>query len=147
MEFTPYSRANFKTDIGKRTIVYYRCTYHRNTLVFGIQKAWPPPIGARQIDELPKASEEEQLVTKQDPNLCDRVGLKSHKWRQCLWTTEILLTWTLYRNSCSGLEVKRGLKSDSVRSGQPTYEACDDNLDARIYVAPIKFILFCIHVV
>ena len=28
--------------------------------------------------------------------------------------------------------VKRGLKSNSVNSGQPTYEACDDNLDARI---------------
>ena len=40
------------------------------------------------------------------------------------------------------LEVKRGLKSNSVRSGQPTYEACDDNLDARILVAPIKFILY-----
>ena len=38
-------------------------------------------------------------------------------------------------------EVKRGLKSNSVRSGQPIYEACNDNLDARIYVAPIKFIL------
>ena len=30
------------------------------------------------------------------------------------------------------LEVKRGLKTNSVRSDQPTYEACDDNLDARI---------------
>ena len=30
-------------------------------------------------------------------------------------------------------EVKRGLKSNSVRSGQPNYKACDDNLDARIY--------------
>ena len=29
-------------------------------------------------------------------------------------------------------EVKRGLTPNSVRSGQPTYEACDDNLDARI---------------
>ena len=29
-------------------------------------------------------------------------------------------------------EVKRGLKSNSIRSGQPTYEAFDDNLDARI---------------
>ena len=50
---------------------------------------------------------------------------------QCLSTSEILLTWTVYRNSCSGLEVKCGLKSNSVRSGQPTYEAGDDNLDAR----------------
>ena len=31
---------------------------------------------------------------------------------------------------------------NSVNSGQPTYEACDDNLDARIWVAPIKFILY-----
>ena len=29
-------------------------------------------------------------------------------------------------------EVKRGLESNSVRSGQPNYEACDDNLDAQI---------------
>ena len=29
-------------------------------------------------------------------------------------------------------EVKRGLNSNSVRSGQPTYEACDDNFDAWI---------------
>ena len=28
-------------------------------------------------------------------------------------------------------EAMRGLKSNSVRSGQTTYEACDDNLDAR----------------
>ena len=34
-------------------------------------------------------------------------------------------------------EVKGGLKSNSVRSGQPT----DDNLDSWIYIAPIKFIL------
>ena len=38
-------------------------------------------------------------------------------------------------------EVKCALKSNSVRSGEPTYEACGDNLDARIQVAPIKFIL------
>ena len=29
-------------------------------------------------------------------------------------------------------EAKRGLKSNSVRFGQPTYEVRDDNLDARI---------------
>ena len=29
-------------------------------------------------------------------------------------------------------EVKDGLKSNSVRSGQLTYEACEDNLDAQI---------------
>ena len=34
-------------------------------------------------------------------------------------------------------EVKRGLKSNSVRSGQTTYEACDDGTRA-----PIKFTLF-----
>ena len=28
-------------------------------------------------------------------------------------------------------EVKRGLKSSSVRSGQPTYKASDANFDAR----------------
>ena len=42
-------------------------------------------------------------------------------------------------------EDKLGLKSNSVRSGQPTSEACDDNLDARIYVASIKFILMPIY--
>ena len=29
-------------------------------------------------------------------------------------------------------EDKHGLKSNSVRSGQPTYEVCDDNLDTLI---------------
>ena len=29
-------------------------------------------------------------------------------------------------------EVKHGLKLNSVRSGQPICEACDNNLDARI---------------
>ena len=29
-------------------------------------------------------------------------------------------------------EVKRDLKSNSFRSGQATYEACDDTFDARI---------------
>ena len=31
--------------------------------------------------------------------------------------THLPRAWTLYRNSCNGLEVKRGLKSNSVRSG------------------------------
>ena len=60
--------------VSKRMIVYCRCTCHRHTLVFGIRRAWPPPIGAREIDGLPKASMAELLVTKQDPNSCDRVG-------------------------------------------------------------------------
>ena len=55
-------------------IVYCRCTCHRHTLVFGIRKAWPPSIGVRKIDGLPKASMAELLVTKQDLNSCDRVG-------------------------------------------------------------------------
>ena len=55
-------------------IVYCRCTGPRHTLIFGIRKAWPPPIGTCEIDELPKASIVELLVTKQDPNSCDRVG-------------------------------------------------------------------------
>ena len=59
---------------GKQTIVYFRCTCHRHTLVFGIRKAWPPPTGAREIDGLPKAFMAELLVTKPDPNSCDRVG-------------------------------------------------------------------------
>ena len=65
-----------KWILGKRTKVYCRCTWHRHTLVFGIRKAWPPPIGAREIDGLPKAYMTELLVlvTKQDPNSCDRVG-------------------------------------------------------------------------
>ena len=58
---------------GKRTKVYCRCTCYRHTLVFGIRKAWPPPIGAGEIDGLPKASMAELLVTKQDPNSCYRV--------------------------------------------------------------------------
>ena len=67
-------------DIGKRMIVYCHYTCHRHTLVFGIPKAWPPPIGAREIDGLSKASMAELLVTKQDPNSYDRVGQKSHKF-------------------------------------------------------------------
>ena len=54
---------------GKRTIVYCRCTCHRHTLVFGIRKQDP-----RKLDGLPKASMEELLVTKSEPNECDRVG-------------------------------------------------------------------------
>ena len=82
---------------------------------------------------LPKASMAELLVTKQDPNSCDWVG-KSPTNLEAMslnYYTKILF-WTLYPNSCSGLEVKHGLKSNSIRSGQPTYEACDDNLDAWI---------------
>ena len=67
-----YLKNNF--DAGKRTIVYCRCTRHRHTLVFGIRKARPPPIGASEIDGLSKASMAELLVTKQDPNSCDRFG-------------------------------------------------------------------------
>ena len=59
---------------GKRTTVYCRCSCHRHTLVFGIRKAWPPPIGTREIEGLPKASMAELLVTKQAPYSCDRVG-------------------------------------------------------------------------
>ena len=65
---------------GNRTTVHCRCICHRHTLIFGIQKACPLPIGARKIDGLPKAYGAELLVTKQDPNSCDRVGQKSHKF-------------------------------------------------------------------
>ena len=56
-------------------IVYCSCTCHRHTLVFGIRKARPPPIWAREIDGLPKASMAKLLVTKQDLNSYERVGL------------------------------------------------------------------------
>ena len=70
-----FSHDNLKDfDTGKRTIVYCHCSCHWLTPVFGIRKAWPPPIGAHEINGLPKASMEEVLVTKQDPNSCDRVG-------------------------------------------------------------------------
>ena len=49
-------------------IVYCRCTCHRHTQVFGIRKAWAPPIGARKINGLHKASLADLLVTMQDPN-------------------------------------------------------------------------------
>ena len=110
---------------GKRTIVYCRCTCHRHTLVFGNWKAWPTPIGARET------SMAEQLVTKQDPNSCDRVGQKSHKFGGNV--SELLkYCWLGHYIAIHAVdsEVKCGLKSNSVRSGQPTYEACDDNLDA-----------------
>ena len=55
-------------------IVFCRCTCHRHTLDFGIRKTLTPPIWAREIDGLPKASMAELLVTKQDPNSCDRIG-------------------------------------------------------------------------
>ena len=61
-------------DTSKRTIVYCRYICHRHTLVFDIRKEWPPPIGAREIDGLPKVSMAELLVTEQDPNSCDRSG-------------------------------------------------------------------------
>ena len=41
---------------------------------FRYSERWPPPIGARGIDGLPKASIAGLLVIKQDPNSCDRVG-------------------------------------------------------------------------
>ena len=118
---------------GKHTKVYCRCTCHWLTLVLGIRKAWPPPIRACKTDGLPKASMAELLVTKQDPNSCDRVGLKSHKFggnvskllKYC-WLGRYITIHAV------DSEVKRGLKSNSVRSGQPTYETYDDNLDARI---------------
>ena len=59
---------------GKRIIVYCCCICHLHTLVFGIRKAWPPPIGTLEIDGMPKASMVELLVTKQDPNSCDLGG-------------------------------------------------------------------------
>ena len=101
---------------GKQTIVYCRCTCYRHTLVFGIRKAWSPPIGAREIDGLPKASMTVLPVTKQDPNSCYRVGVKIQQiWRQCLWTTEILLTWMLYRNYCNGFRSEAWSKIKSLR--------------------------------
>ena len=51
--------------------------------------------------------------------------------------SEILLTLRYIAIHAVDSEVKGGLKSNSIRSGQPSYEASDDNLDARIQVAPI----------
>ena len=50
------------------------CILSLSSVYISIQKAWPMPIGACEINGLPKASIAELLVTKQDPNLCDRVG-------------------------------------------------------------------------
>ena len=41
---------------------------------FRYSESMASPIAAREIDGLPKASMVELLVTKQDPNSCDRVG-------------------------------------------------------------------------
>ena len=41
---------------------------------FRFSESIAPPIGAREMDGLPKASMAELLVTKQDPNPCGRVG-------------------------------------------------------------------------
>ena len=40
---------------------------------FRYSESMASPIGSREIDGLPKASMTELLVTKQDPNSCDRV--------------------------------------------------------------------------
>ena len=61
-------------ETGKQTIVNCHCTCHRHTLVFGIWKARPPPIGAGEINGPPKTSMAELLATKQDPNSSGRVG-------------------------------------------------------------------------
>ena len=42
----------------------------------------PSPIGTHEIYGLPKASMAEMLVTKQNPNSCDRVK-GPQNWRQC----------------------------------------------------------------
>ena len=41
---------------------------------FRYSESMAPPIGAREIDGIPKAFMAELLVTKQNPNSCDRVG-------------------------------------------------------------------------
>ena len=78
-----------------------------------------PPIGAREIDGLPIASMAELLVTKQDPNSLIGSGKSPTNLE------EISLN---YRNSYIAIhavdsEVRRSLKSNSVRYSQPTYEA------------------------
>ena len=50
---------------------------------FRYSESMAPPIGARETEGLPKASVAELLVTKQDPNSCDRVKVPQI-WRQCL---------------------------------------------------------------
>ena len=58
-------------DTGKRTLSLYLSLVYTS---FRYSEAWPPPIKACKIDELPKAYMAELLITKQDPNSCDRVG-------------------------------------------------------------------------
>ena len=42
--------------------------------IFRYSESMAPSIGAREIDELPKAFMAELLVTKQGPNPCDQAG-------------------------------------------------------------------------
>ena len=41
---------------------------------YTLESTVPAPIGAREINGLPKASMTELLEIMQDPNSCDRVG-------------------------------------------------------------------------
>ena len=93
-----------------------------------------PPIGAREIDGLPKASIAELLVTKQDPNSCDRVGYKSYKFGgnvskllKYSWLGRYIATHAV------DSKVKRGLKSIQLDLANPPMKyVMILNLDARI---------------
>ena len=78
----------------------------------------------------------ELLVTKQDPNSCDRAGKKSHKFGGNISELSIrkycCVDGRYIAIHAVDSEGKRSLKSNSFRSGQPNYEAFDDNLNARI---------------
>ena len=61
-------------------------------------------------------------------------NLEAMSLNYCLSIVEldVISQFMQWINSQEWSEIKSGLKSNSVRSGQPIYEACDDNLDARI---------------
>ena len=101
---------------------------------FQFSESMAPSIGTREIDGLPKASMAELLVTKQDPNSCDLVGLKTHKFggnvskllKYC-WLGRYIAIHAV------DSEVKRGLKSIQLDLANPPRKYdCGDNLDARI---------------
>ena len=72
LEKTPEAVNGFQ--VANDSVFHCACYWHWHTTVFGFWKAWPRSIGAREMDGLPKASMADLLVTKQDPNSCDRVG-------------------------------------------------------------------------
>ena len=90
-----------------------------------------PPIGAHEINGLPEASMTELLVTKQDPTSLIRSGKSPTNFEAMSLNFWNIVDLDVISQFMQWIQ-KSSVVWNQIQLDLANYEACNDNLDARI---------------